>query len=69
MKKVFIGLSDIASFIDDWSEGFKQNGVKTLKGSISYQVAVQSSHLDFIIQKTKDKIGYFKPKIFLQCRF
>jgi virulence-associated protein VapD len=61
MTKVFIGLSDIASFIDDWNYGFKENGFKTIKGSLYYQTAIQNSHLDFIIQKKLDKVGYFKP--------
>ena len=60
-KKVFIGLADIASFIDDWGEGFKQNNIETLKGSISLQSPVQNSELDFVIQKVQDRIGYFKP--------
>lgn len=59
--KVFIGLVDIASFIDDWSEGFKQNNINTLKGSHVYQASIQNSKLDFIIQKAQDKVGYFKP--------
>lgn len=60
-KKVFIGLVDIASFIDDWAEGFKQNNIETLKGTILYQAPIQNSRLDFIIQKAQDKVEYFKP--------
>jgi len=61
-KKVFIGLSDIASFIDDWGAGFKENNIRTLKGSVSLQMPVQNSKLDFVIQRVQDKIGYFKPR-------
>lgn len=60
-KKVFIGLSDIASFIDDWHDGFVSNGIQTNKGSFHYQAPVQSSKLDFIIKKKQDLIPYFKP--------
>lgn len=61
-KKVFIGLQDIASFFDDWSEGFKQNGYATLVGSLNYQPQVLTSHVDFFIQEKLDKVGYFKPR-------
>jgi hypothetical protein len=61
-KKVFIGLSDIASFIDDWDFGFKANHFKSLKGSIHYQPSVQNSKLDFVIKKQQDKVGFFKPR-------
>ncbi len=61
-KKVFIGLSDIASFIDDWDFGFKANHFKSLKGSIHYQPSVQNSKLDFVIKKQQDRVGYFKPR-------
>lgn len=60
-KKIFIGLCDIASFIDDWDYGFKANGCYTLKGSLNYQYPIQSSKLDFIIKKAQDKVCYFKP--------
>lgn len=60
-RKVFIGLVDIASFIGDWDFGFKENNYATLKGSINYQLPIQNSKLDFIIQKTTDRVGYFKP--------
>lgn len=60
-KKIFIGLSDIASFIDDWDYGFKANGLETTKWSLHYQAAIQNSKLDFVIQKKLDKVGYFKP--------
>ena len=61
MTKVFIGLSDIASFIDDWDYGFKENGFETIKGSLYYQTPIQNSKLDYIIQKKLDKVVYFKP--------
>lgn len=61
-SKVFIGLSDIASFINDWDYGFKKNNIKTLKGSIEYQASSQNSELDFIVKKYQDKLRYFKPR-------
>jgi len=61
MNKIFIGLVDIASFIADWNEGFKKNNIDTLTGSIAYQPSVQNSKVHFVIQKTQDKIRYFKP--------
>jgi len=61
MSKVFIGLSDVASFIDDWDIGFKANGFETIKWSLLYQAPIQNSKLDFVIQKKLDKVGYFKP--------
>ena len=60
-QKVFLGLSDIAGFIDDWDYGFKMNGYDTLKASFEYQSPYQNSKLDFVIKKYQDKIGYFKP--------
>lgn len=60
-RKVFLGLSDIAGFIEDWDYGFKMNGYETLKGSYDYQSPYQNSRLDFVIKKYQDKIGYFKP--------
>lgn len=53
-RKVFIGLSDIASFIEDWDYGFKQNGYDTYKGSLNYQSPFQTSKLDFVIKKGQD---------------
>jgi hypothetical protein len=61
-QKVFIGLSDIASFIRDWKYGFKKNNINTLTGSNYYQAPSQNSNLDFVIEKQIDKIGYFKPR-------
>jgi hypothetical protein len=61
MGKVFIGLSDIASFINDWDYGFKSNGLETIKGSLHYQAQIQNSKLDFVIQKKMDKVGFFRP--------
>ena len=61
-KKVFIGLSDIASFISDWDNGFNMLHIKTLKGSMDYQASTQNSELDFVVKKYQDKMGYFKPR-------
>ena len=61
-KKVFIGLSDIASFVSDWDSGFNELHIKSLKGSIDYQASSQNSKLDFVVKKHQDKIGYFKPR-------
>jgi hypothetical protein len=59
--KIFIGLADIASFIDDWAYGFEANNCDVLKGSKYNQAPIQTSKVDFSIQKTKDKIGFFRP--------
>ena len=58
-KKAFIGLSDIASVIDNWGAGFEENNIKTLKGSMYYQHPIQNSKLHFVIEKYQ--IGYFRP--------
>ena len=50
-KKAFIGLSDIASVIDNWGAGFEENNIKTLKGSMYYQHPIQNSKLHFVIEK------------------
>lgn len=60
-KKVFLGLSDVASFIEDWDYGFKENGFQTLRGVLEYQTKYQTSQVDFTIRKAQDRIGYFKP--------
>lgn len=60
-NKVFLGLSDIASFIEDWDYGFKQNGFTTYRGTIDYQTKFQTSEIDFTIKKVQDKVSYFKP--------
>lgn len=60
-SKVFLGLYDIASFIQDWEKGLADNNYNTLKGLKSYQYKVQSSKVDFVIEKAKDMIGYFRP--------
>ena len=59
LKKAFIGLSDIASVIDNWGAGFEENNIKTLKGSMYYQHPIQNSKLHFVIEKYQ--IGYFRP--------
>jgi hypothetical protein len=61
-KKAFIGLSDIASFINDWNYGFIQNNIYTLKGSRDYQAGIQNSKLDFVLKKKQDIIPYFRPR-------
>ena len=48
--KTFIGLSDIASSIDNWSFGFQANNIKTLKGSMYYQDPIQNSKLHFVVE-------------------
>ena len=57
--KTFIGLSDIASSIDNWSFGFQANNIKTLKGSMYYQDPIQNSKLHFVVEKYQ--IEYFRP--------
>jgi len=58
---VFIGLSDVASFIDDWKFGFEANGCKVVTGSKYLQSTFQTSKIDFNVQAAKDKVSYFKP--------
>lgn len=61
MKKSFIGLCDIGSCFDNWNEGFNRNKIKAIKGSKHFQSAFQNSHLDFVIERAKNRVSYFKP--------
>lgn len=61
MSTIFIGLSDVASFIDDWKFGFEANSCKVLTGSKFLQSPFQTSTIDFTIEKAKRKVGHFKP--------
>lgn len=61
MRRTFIGLTDIASFVDDLRYGLEQNNVKVLSGLHANQAVFQNSKSDFIIENTKNKVGYFRP--------
>ena len=60
-SKIFIGLMDIASFIDDWRFGFEQNTMDVLTMLDRYQSVYQSSKIDIVIQEIQNKLSYYKP--------
>ena len=58
---VLIGLTDIASFIDDWSDGFNRKGLKTFKVTLEQQSLFQTSTIDYVIEANQNALPKFRP--------
>lgn len=61
--KVFIGCTDIASFIEDWDYGLKENGYDTIKVIKKKQHVIQSSAYDICIEDLENKINLIPPRL------